>query len=411
MTDTYRIDIDGIAHGGDGVGRLDGKAVFVPGALPGETVTVTLTQQRPRYARGRLVEVITKADERVEPPCPHVSACGGCDLQHVSLDGQAALKRRVVREQLARLGGVHDPQVTATVQVNDTPSYRSQTRMHATSAGVLGFYAELSHRVVPIEHCLILDPFVQAARDAIGVAPGAASVTIRSFQPRQASVTLERLDTADDHVFAATRARLSELHTLTLADTPDDAALNVTVGSHTFTVPSGAFFQASPAAAAAITDAVLSRVGDCAGARVADLYAGIGLFAVPLAHQGAQVTAVESHRVAARAARTNTAKAPLTVTVVTDTVEQFLTQQTDPFDVVVLDPPRSGAGAGVIVGVANLAPKRIVYVACDVAALARDTRTLADHGYVFVDATPIDAFTMTHHVEVVASFVPAPVSV
>jgi len=405
VSSTRRIVIDGIAHGGDGVGRLDGKAVFVPGALPGETVTVTLTQQRPRYARGRLLTVITPAPERVDPPCPYVARCGGCDLQHVSVDGQAALKQRIVTEQLARLGGLNEPTVTPTVQINDTPSYRSQTRMHVTATGVLGFYAEHTHTVVPIDHCLVLNPAVQQARDQIGIAPGAASVTIRSFAGGNASVTLEPSDTADHTVFADTHARLSQLDTITLADTPDAAALTVTVGEHTFHVPAGAFFQASPAAAKAITDAVLDRTGDTTGARVADLYAGIGLFTVPLAHRGAAVTAVESHRVAARAARLNTSDTPKPVTVITDTVEQFLTHQTNAFDVVVLDPPRAGAGAEVIAGVVRLNPQRIVYVACDVAALARDARTLSNLGYTFVDATPIDAFTMTHHVEVIAGFI------
>lgn len=407
MSNTHRIVIDGIAHGGDGVGRLDGKAVFVPGALPGETVTVQLTQQRPRYARGRLIAVISAAPERVDAPCPHVARCGGCDLQHVSLDGQAALKRRIVTEQLTRLGGLNEPTVTPTVQVNDTPSYRSQTRMHVTDTGVLGFYAEHTHTVVPIDQCLVLDPAVQQARDQIGVAPGAASVSIRSFAPGRASVTVEPSAT-NQPALTGTLKRLSQLDTITLAQTPDAATLDVTVGKHTLRVPAGAFFQASPAAAKAITDAVLERTGDITNARVADLYAGIGLFTVPLAHRGAHVTAVESHRVAARAARVNTCDTPTPVTVITDTVEQFVAKNTDTFDVVVLDPPRSGAGAEVIAGIVGLKPQRIVYVACDVAALARDTRTLSQLGYTFVDATPIDAFTMTHHVEVVAGFIRCP---
>lgn len=404
MSDTYQLIIDGFAHGGDGVGRLDGKAVFVPGALPGETVTVTLSENRPRYAKGRLVEIIEPASERVEPPCPYVTQCGGCNLQHLSLTGQAAVKRRVVIEQLQRLGGLSNPNVTATVQVNDTASYRSQTRMHVTETGVLGFYAEHTHTLVPIDQCLVFDPALQAARERIGSAPGAASVTIRSFATGEASVTLERADLTDDTVFAATVTRLSQLDTITLADSPDAAALDITVGEYSFRVPSGAFFQASPAAALAITTAILARTGDITNLKVADLYAGVGLFSVPLSHHGAHVTAVEAHRVAARAARINTANTPLPVTVVTDTVERFLAHTTDSFDVVVLDPPRSGAGANVLHGIAARAPKRIVYVACDVAALARDTRTLTTLGYTFIDATPIDAFTMTHHVEVVAGF-------
>lgn len=400
MSDTVTITIDGFAHGGDGVGRLDGKAVFVPGALPGETVTVTLTENRRRYARGRLDTVLIAAADRVEPPCPYVSDCGGCDLQHVSPDGQAALKRRVVTEQLARLGGVSDPPVTDVIRPGEPTGYRAQARLQVAANGRLGFFAGQSHTVVEIPHCVVLNAGVQQARDMIGDAPGAASVTIRSFTPGDAAVTLEPADT-DTTRFAATRARLTETSGLQVATQPADAPLTVTVGTHTFTVPSGAFFQASAAAAQAISDTVLAQVGGLTGRTIVDLYAGIGLFSVPLAAGGAQVTAVEANRVAAAAARTNTAGLP--VTVVAKTVERFLDTPAT-FDVVVLDPPRSGAGSAVIDRVVGLKPTRIVYVACDPAALARDTRLLAAHGFTLATAVPIDAFPMTHHIEVVAAF-------
>jgi len=389
------ISIDGIAHGGDGVGRLNGKAVFVPGALPGETVTVVLTEERARFARGRLIRVVTAASERVTPPCVYVGECGGCDLQHVSADGQARLKKRVVSEQLMRLGGIADPVVTDVLQPTQATGYRSQVRLQVTDTGELGFYAAQSHTVIPIQHCLVAHPGVQAARDTIGTAPGAVSVTIRSFTDGQASVTLEPAD-VNQATFAATVARLKQAPNLTVADRPDDAALDVTVGNHVFTVPAGAFFQASAAAAEAITHTVLKYCGDCTDLQVVDLYAGIGLFSVPLSHQGAKVTAVEAHRIATQAARTNTANTPQPVRVVTDTVERFLATNTQPFDVVVLDPPRSGAGAHVIKGIV---------------ALARDTRTLTQAGYTLVEATPIDAFPMTHHIEIVAAFHLSPLPV
>lgn len=402
MSDALTLAIDGITHGGDGVGRLDGKAVFVPGALPGETVTVTLTEDRGRFARAALVDVIVAAPERVTPPCAYTQRCGGCDFQHVSAAGHAQLKRRVVYEQLQRIGKIPKPVVHDTVSPTDLTGYRSQIRLHATPEGTLGFYAEHSHTVIPIDRCLIANDAVQQAHAALGDTPGAADVTVRSFDGQQVNVTLTPNGDDPDR-FAATLARLDAAGHDTLAINTTEPA-RVTVGPHTYVAPADAFFQSSVTAATTITDHVLHDVGDVAGRQVADLYAGVGLFTVPLAHAGATVTAVEANRAAAQAAETNVVG--YDVTVVADTVERFLKRNSSRFDVVVLDPPRSGAGRTVVDALAATIPTRIVYVACDPAALARDAQFLSQHGYLLAYATPIDAFPMTHHIEVVAVFLP-----
>lgn len=403
MSDPVSVVIDGFAHGGDGVGRLDGKAVFVPGALPGETVTVTLTENRDRYARGTLVDVLAPAANRAAPPCPYVPRCGGCDLQHLNADGHAQIKRRVVTEQLERIGKITAPHVTDTRIPTGLTGYRSQIRLHATKDGMLGFYAHHSHTVVPITHCLIANPGVKRALDVIGTAPGAKDVTIRSFDGVSAVVTLTPShDNRDAYAKTVARLRDKNLPWLTVNDPKQQ--MTVTVGPHTFHAPPDAFFQSSVAAATVITDEVLHAAGALAGTHVADLYAGVGLFSVPLAHAQATVTAVEANRAATKAAATNVAGRD--VTVVTDTVENFLHTNDTRFDVVVLDPPRSGAGTPVIEQIVPRKPERIVYVACDPAAFARDARTLTAHGYQLQRAVPIDAFPMTHHVEVVATFIP-----
>lgn len=404
MTDTHTLTIDGFTHGGDGVGRLDGKAVFVPGALPGETVTVTLTEQKKRFARGTLNAVLVAAPERVTPPCIYAEQCGGCDLQHVSPAGQSALKRRVVIEQLQRLGRIPEPNVTAILTPGTPTAYRSQVRMHVTDDGDLGFYAPGSHTIVPIAHCLVAAGPVNAARAEIGTTPGATEVSIRSFHDDTATVTLRQAPHATNATFAATVNRLADNPRLQLSTADPTAALTVGIGPHQFVVPADAFFQASASAAAAISATVMEHAGDVDGATVGDLYAGIGLFSVPLAACGAHVTAVESNPQAAAAARINSAAMPQGVRVVTDTVERFLARHPARFDVIVCDPPRTGANAEIIASMVATGPDRIVYVACDPAAFARDAAILATHGYQLEVATPIDAFPMTHHVEVVATF-------
>ncbi len=419
--DPQRVVVDGFTHGGEGVARLEGKAVFVPGALPGETVIVRVTDDRARWARAELVEVVEPSPDRVAPPCPYVPDCGGCDLQHASPEAQRALKTRVVREQLTRLGGVSDPPVLDCRAIGPDTGYRAQARMHAGADGGLGFHRAGSGEVVGIERCLVLNDAAQTLRTRIGDATGAEEVRLRRFSADgDASVVLTpgpgplELPDGDFDV---------------LLTQPDgspvamrgDGQVEVTVDGLAFTVPALSFFQPGVPAAEALLSEVVEAAGPIEGALIWDLYAGVGLLSLGLARAGAEVVAIEGDEPAAAAARANAEANGLELTVVAKAVGTFARHAgrgpgatddptaratAEPPEVVVLDPPRTGAGADVIGHLTTLQPAAIVYVACDVAALARDTRHLADAGYELRRAAPLDLFPMTHHVEVVATFTP-----
>ena len=400
----HDVDVDGFTHGGEGVVRLDGKAVFVPGALPDERVRIRVVDDRRRWARAELLAVLTASPLRTTPPCPFVPDCGGCDLQHVTPAGQRELKQRVVREQLERIGALTDPPVAACLAATPATGYRAQARMHADAEGRLGFHRARSHDVVAVDRCLVLDDAAQAVRDAVGDTTGAVEAVVRGFgeagvavlTPGERGLDLDHVDGVDVLAAGADGA---------LTALRGDGELTVTIAGFRLAVPAQAFFQSGPEAAASLVDAVLAAVGDVTATTVWDLYAGVGLLSLPLAAAGASVTAVEGDATAAEAARRNAAHNDLAVTVHTGSVQRTVVGAgLDDPDVVVLDPPRTGAGADVIAAVAARDPERVVYVACDPAALARDTRTLVGAGYRLQRATPLDLFPMTHHVEVVAEF-------
>lgn len=428
--------VDGITHGGEGVARVEGKAVFVPGAIPGERLRVRVVDDRRRWARAELVEILTASPDRVEPPCPYAPRppasvdaagalpCGGCDLQHVAPEAQRRLKTRIVREQLERLGRIEDPPVRAMRAVGPDLRYRTRARFHAAPDGRLGFHAAGSHTVVPIDDCRILAPAPQLLREQVGDGTGAAEVTVRAHaSTATAAVALEPgpgpldLPEGDFDVLLAevpiTRGPQEQgTGPPQLVPVRGDGLLAEQIAAGRYDFDASTFFQVSPDGAQALVDQVQRAVGDVSGALVWDLYAGVGLFAVPLARAGADVVAVEGHATAADWASHNAARAGLDLEVVAAPVEDFLASRggadggrTRPApDLVVVDPPRAGAGPDVCGAIADLLPGGLVYVACDVAALARDARVLIEHGYRLREAVPLDLFPMTHHVEVVASF-------
>ena len=426
------VTIDGFTHGGEGVARLEGKAVFVPGTLPGEQVRIQVTDDRSRWARAALLEVVAPSPDRVEPPCPYVLECGGCDLQHAHPEAQRTLKTRVVREQLSRLGGVQDPPVLPCRAVGPDTGYRAQARMHADADGHLGFHRAASAEVVAIDRCLVLGPGAQALREEIGDATGAEEVAFRRFEVDGPGSAVLHPGPGPLHLPGGTFDLLLAQPDGAPAAMRGDGDVAVTVDGLRYQVPATSFFQPSVPAATALMGEVVAAAGDLAGALTWDLYAGVGLLSLALARAGAQVVAVEGDAAAAAAAQRNAARNDLDLDVVAEAVGPVVRRAAraagsahgaggattapapetppapalEPPDVVVLDPPRSGAGERVIGDLAALAPAAIVYVACDVAALSRDTRHLAAGGYSLRRAAPLDLFPMTHHVEVVATFTP-----
>ncbi|MHA6525130.1 class I SAM-dependent RNA methyltransferase [Tessaracoccus sp. G1721] len=375
---TVEVTLERVAHGGYVVGRADGKVLFVTGGLPGERVVAEITETGSRFDRARVVEVLEPAAGRVTPPCPVAARCGGCDWQHADHPTQLALKGAVVAEQLQRLAGIAwEGSVEAAP--GGLTGWRTRVRYAVDESGRVGLRGRRSHEVVPLpeQGCLI-------------AAPGpTVGELVRAGRP---GTDLEVTVADDRTVLAVAGASRGEPPVLQH------------VGGRTFEVDPGGFWQVHPDSAAILTGAVLEGLRPEPGERALDLYCGVGLFAGALVDAGCVVMGAELSRDAVRLARRNVPEADF----VAGALERGHRDLPEWADLVVLDPPRKGAGAAVVRAIAERRPRAVAYVACDPAALARDLATFADLGYAATSIRAFDLFPMTHHVECVAILHPRP---
>jgi tRNA/tmRNA/rRNA uracil-C5-methylase (TrmA/RlmC/RlmD family) len=402
------VRVGAVAHGGHCVARHEGRVVFVRHALPGELVRVTVTEGRfdSSYWRADAVEIVEPAAGRVDPPCPWAGPgrCGGCDWQHASLDVQRELKAAVVHEQLTRLAKLDVDSDTGSgggrgIVVEEVPGapegldWRTRVTYAVSPTGQAGLHAHRSHHVVPIDECRIAHPLVRDVPVSGNRWPAGASVDVSASPATGDCLVL--VDGVRNGSFSSTAH--------------DEEAVYEEVAGRTFRVTGGGFWQVHPGAAEVLRSAVLEALQPEPGDVAVDLYGGVGLFADALAAAvgpEGRVTMVESNRVAVADARHNLRDRDV-VRIERGRVDHVLRRHglVRHADVVVLDPPRSGAGRAVVDLVARLRPRRIAYVACDPAALARDLKFFAERDYVFTDLRALDLFPMTAHVECVATLV------
>jgi tRNA/tmRNA/rRNA uracil-C5-methylase (TrmA/RlmC/RlmD family) len=396
--DLIELEVGPVAHGGHCVARHDGRVVFVRHALPGERVLAAVTDgaQGSRFLRADAVQVLLASPDRVPPRCPHArpGGCGGCDFQHVAVPAQRALKAAVVREQMTRLARLGQDPAVSGLQVEQVPgdadglAWRTRVRFAAGPDGRLGLRRHRSHSLQLLDACPLLHPLVEATGVLGQRWPGAGQV-----QVAVAPWSGQSLLVVDGEPVPPRRsARLTE-H----------------AAGRSWRVEGTGFWQVHPGAPDVLVDAVRLALAPRSGEHLVDLYSGVGLFAGSLAADlgpGGRVDAVESDPGAVRAARRNLHDLPQ-VRLHTDRVQDWLRRGgLSRCDLVVLDPPRAGAGAATVAGMVRLAPRAVAYVACDPAALARDVATFAGHGWRLAGLRAFDLFPMTHHVECVALLEP-----
>ncbi|MEI7637205.1 MAG: class I SAM-dependent RNA methyltransferase [Syntrophus sp. (in: bacteria)] len=430
--------IEDIAFGGEGVGRYQNQAIFVPYTTPEDMVAVKIKEVKKRHAHGIIHEIIKPSPLRIAPRCSHFTQCGGCDYQHLSYTDQLAIKKTQVVEAFRRIGCFPNPPVADIIPSPRPFNYRGKADFWIGKRdgqdGVAGFLRSKSRVIVDVERCEIIAESLNQALQGLHKQGRKSPVTVSRRQITAWSWGREigadipaaalnypvleealRSRSLPPNLSHATVSGGAFIDLLDLwpvhADTAGDLAfcgdvVPRIIKSRTFLVPAQGFFQANLYLVEQLVDAVVEMCALMGRESVLDAYCGSGLFSMFLAPATRQVFGIELWGKAITCARENLARAGHDNAdfIIGDAGEvmqsQFVARQQF-LDVLVLDPPRTGCPSKVLSSVNRLRPKRIVYVSCNPATQARDCRFFANHGYTLQSLQPFDMFPQTSHIEVV----------
>lgn len=388
---TETVRIEKLVAGGDGLARMaDGRVVFVPGTITGESVEIELASKSSDFGRARVVRIVDASPDRRTPPCPHVAqGCGGCDWQHITPVAQQRAKVEIVKEAFARTAKMT---VEPRLRTMDESARRTTVRMVSDRNGALGFRAGESNDMVRVDRCMVADDMVNELI-ATPLMEGEGEVTIRvSTRTGERGVWCHEGQMRRDMDQSVARGARGVVHE--------------EVAGRRYKVSMGSFFQSSEHAADLLVDVVTRRLNGlelAKGGLLVDAYGGVGLFARALADRFDEIVLVESNPQACRDAITNLEDCAAVI-------DQSQMEQWDPCaaDVVVADPARQGLGRAGAAAVVDTEAGVVVLVSCDPVAAARDARLLVDAGYELGDVEVLDIFPETHHVEVVSVFTREP---
>ena len=407
FTDEYEVIPTALVYGGDALARLpDGRAVFIPFALPDEKIRIRLVEDKERYARGEILEIVSPSPKRIQPRCTHYGDCGGCHYQHLPYPEQIKIKQSILIDQLERIGKIPDPPVQEIIPSLDDWHYRNHIQFHISENGEPGFLKHRSKQLVPIQECHLPEESLNQIWPAFSLEyiPGLDRISLRSGE--EGHDTLVVLQSSDPKPIEFTvDVPLSAVHQgpggeIVLAG--DDFTI-IPVNEFPFVVSAGSFFQVNTGTAGLLVDFLLDRLPLEAETIILDIYCGVGLFSAFIAPRVAKVIGIESDIKAGEDFSYNLSGF--------DNVEFYNSpaEEVLPFldlspDIILLDPPRAGITKTVLDSVVILNPGLIVYISCDPATLARDAARLIKQGYSLLESTPIDMFPQTFHIESINIF-------
>ena len=391
---SLEVDIEKVAHGGHFIARHEGAVIFVRHAIPGERCRIEITSVGSSFNRADMVEVLVSSADRVIAPCKysHRFGCGGCDFQHISAQRQLKLKSDVITEQFSRIAKM---EVNVEVEsVGALTGWRTRITSTTDRNGKLGFIGARSHKVIPVTDCLIAADEINFQELAGRNWKGDMRVEVSISSTKERSIAMSPTRGEE-------KARLSE----------GPSVLHEEVLGKVLEVSSESFWQGHKSAPEFLSTIVQEFAQVQLDDYVLDLYGGVGLFTsalIDLVGKDGRIDLIEGSKSATSDAARNFATYA-NVKIVTGDVAKHL-PRINSANIVVLDPPRDGAGKNVVIEISRISPQKIVYVACDPAALARDTAYFLENGYSLVKLRAFDLFPMTHHIECVALFEPAEVS-
>jgi 23S rRNA (uracil1939-C5)-methyltransferase len=428
----YEINITGMGSDGEGVGKIDGFAVFVSGALTGETVRVLIVKVLKNYAYGKLMEIITPSPNRTESECPHFPKCGGCTLHHCDYEFEKAYKTQKVADCILRIGKIDTP-VLECIGCDDIYAYRNKAIFPVTSDGV-GFFAPRSHRVIPVEKCLIqsriTDEAVACVKDFMrdyNIPPYdekshkgvIRNIFIRcGFSTGELMVAVVTRTNDLPHKDELVKALRDRVNPTSVIQNINTEKTNVAIGEKSITlygtdfirdkigetvfeISLNSFFQINPLQTKVLYDKVVEFADFKGGERVFDLYCGAGTISLYIAPFVKEVIGVECVAQAIENAKRNAEINGINNAKFYTGNAEEVTPNLGDADVVVVDPPRKGCDETLLKTVAEINPQKIIYVSCNPATLARDLQILTDYGFTAEKIQPVDMFPRTAHVECV----------
>ena len=440
----YELSVVRLGTSGEGIARHEGFTVFVPFALPGEKVRAKITLVKKNYAAAELVEILEASPDRVAPKCPVYDRCGGCQLQHLSYEGELKEKRQQVRDALERIGHLQGLDVLPTLGAHTPWHYRNKMQFPVAVAGkgkvAIGCFAAATHEVIDVTDCAIqkegnnaivavvrqwmkdfkIPAYDEDARTGIvrhimgrvGVHTGeimVCLVTACDMVPHMKDL-VQRLR-RDIPGLTSVVQNVNKRHTNVILGPKTKTVygkgtIHDSIGPLTFHISAQSFFQVNSEQAQRLYETALDFADLKGGETVADVYCGTGTITLFLAQKAKQVYGIEivapAIRDAVRNAKDNrVGNAQFILGNAIYKLPELIKNGVRP-DVIVLDPPRAGCGEPVLKAIAQSKPKRVVYVSCNPATLARDLAYLDQHGYYTTKVQPVDMFSRTHHVETVA---------
>ena len=419
MPDPIDVRIEKLVYGGEGLAHHEGHTVFAPFVLPDESVSIEPVETRKKFIRGRVAQIKTPSADRAVAPCPYFGVCGGCDYQHIPYELQLRYKADILRETLLRLGRLHwdDPIVP---HASPAFGYRNRVQWKITrdegGSAEIGYFQAGSQKLCAIRQCPIASPRLNEALGAIvnllqSDRLPAALREIEAFADQDddrllLNLALDAANEAPAEIAALFRSALPSIDTILIHDRRADrfelsgpGHISYRVENYNFRIGHLSFFQVNRFL---LDELMRTVVGEARGKLALDLFAGVGLFSVPLANRFERLIAVESNIAAARDLEINLqASGAASPNLRQTTVEAFLEHWHERPDLVVLDPPRTGVAARALARLIKIAPQEIVYLSCDPATLARDLAVLAGEpgGYRISELHLVDIFPQTYHIE------------
>jgi 23S rRNA (uracil1939-C5)-methyltransferase len=380
--ETFEVEIERLLPGGVGLAHAEGLTLFVSLAAPGDLVRVKTDRVQGTVGFATIVEVLKPSAVRVEPPCPYFGRCGGCDFQQLTYEAQLQAKVEMIRDCLHRIAKLEVGDIPITPSVNEW-HYRSRATWQLDSdVRLLGYFERGTNRICDVEYCAVLAPQLQQTLEKVRT----YVATKTSRQPRHIDAVLGDEGLSVSPAIAGFTARVISRH----------------IADENYYFSADTFFQINHEM---LEPLIAAAMGDVTGQKAIDLYCGVGLFTLPMARRFARVTGVEANARAAEFARRNVAAAKLeNIEIANLGVADWLkhSRSFEVLEFLLLDPPRVGCENAVIAGILAMRPRRIAYVSCDPATLARDLKKLIAENYTLDSVAAFDMFPQTHHAETVA---------